>query len=293
MLQKEANAGRIAPVKLFSGVSILYSLYADDTALFLQLDQQSFRTVTQVLELYCHATGAKVNFQKSELLPIGRHQLPPAWASTFGWKILYPSESTRYLGFQFSSTHNRSWTDIIRKLQNRVRYLYDNTLSFESRFLLMRHELSAVPNYLLPCLALTPGAANTLPQTYVDLLWGGNQDLQPKKHLVFSPRFRLKETLWIWRMVVAAFFTGDRARQMKLPQSHCEICSAPVETIHHLFLQCPCWQRLWQLISHAVLSLQAISADSPFNILQQFRSDPEHHMATVLLVYIWCYIWTL
>ncbi|KAL3700926.1 hypothetical protein R1sor_018948 [Riccia sorocarpa] len=168
---------------LSSGVSVLSSLYEDDTALFLQLDQQSFRTVTQVLEMYCHATGAKVNFQKSELLPIGRRQPLPAWASTFGWKILSPCESAWYLGFQFSSTQNQSWTDIIRNLQNRVRYLCDNTLSFESRFLLMRHELSAVPNYLLPCLALTPGTANTLLQTYVNLLWGGNQDLQPKKHL--------------------------------------------------------------------------------------------------------------
>ncbi|KAL2631073.1 hypothetical protein R1flu_015759 [Riccia fluitans] len=57
-----------------------------------------------------------------------------------------------------------------------------------------------------------------------------------------SPRI----TLWFWKIVCRAFFTGERAEKMKVAAEPCCRCKETSEMVSHLFYECKPPQEGWQ-----------------------------------------------
>ncbi|KAL3692584.1 hypothetical protein R1sor_006235 [Riccia sorocarpa] len=170
---------------------IFTSLYADDTAMFIQVHQESLRYLHGLLMDYCAASGGAVNVHKSDLIVIGQHIELPPWALTYGWRTHRSQDSVRYLGFPFSTATSPGthWLPLLKRLQDQALQWASSFLTFEGRYTLTKHALSAIPSYLLPFLTLTQTSANQLLQTYANLLWGAADELKFKKHLVRSEFF--------------------------------------------------------------------------------------------------------
>ncbi|KAL3683195.1 hypothetical protein R1sor_001217 [Riccia sorocarpa] len=100
MLQAAADRGSIKAVRLPSGLHIVSSCYADDTAIFIQLHRQSYIELQLILDTYCRATGSCLNLNKSEFMLIGTRTPTPSWLQHTGAKILQPTQQLRGLGLK-------------------------------------------------------------------------------------------------------------------------------------------------------------------------------------------------
>ncbi|MCO5586639.1 hypothetical protein L7F22_040580 [Adiantum nelumboides] len=72
--------------------------YADDTLLFLHHSHDVLDTIQYALEVFCVASGARINWDKSYGILAGSNDVLTWGPGGFTW--LRPSETCRYLGFQ-------------------------------------------------------------------------------------------------------------------------------------------------------------------------------------------------
>ncbi|KAL3697056.1 hypothetical protein R1sor_011132 [Riccia sorocarpa] len=114
------------------------------------------------------------------------------------------------------------------------------------------------------------------------------------KKITSSP-FRLADSLWIWRMAHAVFYTGTWARRHRQQNTHCDFCTEPEETMSHLFRSCPRWHSLFSAMATAFPTLRPIlfQAANPFTIFLQVLTSPTTLAAAYLLLQTWRYQWRL
>ncbi|MCO5604157.1 hypothetical protein L7F22_058318 [Adiantum nelumboides] len=72
--------------------------YADDTLLFLHYTHDALDTIWYALEVYCVASGARINWDKSCGILASSDDIPTWGPTDFTW--LRRGETCRYLGFQ-------------------------------------------------------------------------------------------------------------------------------------------------------------------------------------------------
>ncbi|KAL3686483.1 hypothetical protein R1sor_009057 [Riccia sorocarpa] len=97
MLKTQQVAGTIAGLKINAEDSLLYQLFADDTCLFLQMDIQVFENTRRVLANFETASGAKLNLNKTLVMPLRRTTIP-GWLQQTECTIAALSDRFRYLG---------------------------------------------------------------------------------------------------------------------------------------------------------------------------------------------------
>lgn len=95
-LQHQRDIGFLPGLPITNSLSIGERLFADDMAIFLPTDHTSFQAFYHCISVYEHASGAKLNINKSIALPIGTPT--PEWLKTIGCIIAKPGEVLRYLG---------------------------------------------------------------------------------------------------------------------------------------------------------------------------------------------------
>lgn len=75
--------------------------FADDTALFLRGSPHNLQRAFGVLEKFCEASGAKLNWDKSYAIWAPDKERDWSWGEELGLRWLRNSEVARYLGFPF------------------------------------------------------------------------------------------------------------------------------------------------------------------------------------------------
>ncbi|KAL3685067.1 hypothetical protein R1sor_003089 [Riccia sorocarpa] len=94
--------GRIRVVSIGRGLEFSTVCLADDTAIFLQVHQQSVQRLFHLLGKLEVAAGARINLQKSRLLMIGKKVKAPSWLQEFGIPLVGPFNWIGYLGAAIS-----------------------------------------------------------------------------------------------------------------------------------------------------------------------------------------------
>lgn len=99
LLKKWESEGRLRgiPVGDQGEEQLLYQLFADDTRLFLQADEQNFQVVVEVISIYKRISGALLNLEKSTIIPLNE-EVQPTLYETIGCKVACPGEIINYLG---------------------------------------------------------------------------------------------------------------------------------------------------------------------------------------------------
>ena len=78
--------------------TLLNSLFADDTTLFLELEEINFCDTLDRLEFFCLASGAKI---APKSLVLGWSESPPNWVQLMSWQWKGLNEIISYLGIPF------------------------------------------------------------------------------------------------------------------------------------------------------------------------------------------------
>ncbi|KAL2610756.1 hypothetical protein R1flu_022448 [Riccia fluitans] len=228
---KEANAqGRIKPLSFGDHAVEDFSLFADDMGVYLDLDENSFRTLRGILSFFKSASGAKLNLQKSSALVIRIHTDPPPWLRHMGCVLMEHKTLYRYLGAPIGSslTHDQLISYCMDRLVSRLNLWSNKILSFESRFVLVKHILLTIPIFYLSTIGTTKKVAEGIEAIARHFLWGRTNEGKNKRGLIPWPALKCGKRNRglgfkdIWRQSVALFskHMGEYMASMDKAQWH-------------------------------------------------------------------------
>jgi hypothetical protein len=89
---------RVEGLSLPKGDCIRDQTFADDTAVYLRGAQSNIDITQNVLKLFCKASGAKINWNKSAAIWVNKREKTWVWGREVGLKWILEGEGVRYLG---------------------------------------------------------------------------------------------------------------------------------------------------------------------------------------------------
>jgi hypothetical protein len=141
MLDKEAG---VKGLKLPGNLDeVIDQEYADDTNLYLEGSLENLNHTKVALETYALASGAQINWNKSQAIWIVPSPRPFEWGREVGLRWMIPGETTRYLGFYigFQVSAERRFKEVLATLRKKLSYWCTTQLSLASRVLIANQVL--------------------------------------------------------------------------------------------------------------------------------------------------------
>jgi hypothetical protein len=152
MLARASKKGLIRVLmRNFRPDGILTLQYADDTLLFASSEDDCIKNLKIVLMLFEKVLGMRINFHKSELIPLN---LDPARAHEIPHMFSCPLEGLpfKYLGvpIHFERLKREDLQPVLYKMIRRIAsWGGGKLLAYSSRLILIKTCLASVPVYLL------------------------------------------------------------------------------------------------------------------------------------------------
>lgn len=136
------------------GSTITSQTFADDTALYLHGSKDNLCNMMIVLEKFCKASGAKINWQKSRAIWASNRPRDWTWGEEIGSTWLQGGQQVKYLGFPmgFQLQQNQKDKVIIDKIRGQLLTWTPKKLSLGGRILVCNKVISASMWYLASCL---------------------------------------------------------------------------------------------------------------------------------------------
>ncbi|EJD54061.1 hypothetical protein AURDEDRAFT_44374, partial [Auricularia subglabra TFB-10046 SS5] len=168
---------------------LIATLYADDTTVYLSRED-SYEDLLSILELWCQASGARFNIQKTEVIPLGSAEYrstlitqrrvndqSPAIPEQI--RIAKDGEAVRILGAWPGNkvvTHN-AWANILEKVQGRFDAWGKLKPTLNGRSLLAQAFGGGMTQYLTAAQGMPKKYERELESMILDFFWSG-----AKKH---------------------------------------------------------------------------------------------------------------
>lgn len=181
LLNKGKDMGLLSlPIPMISNQDFPVIQYADDTLIFLEGDTKQLLFLKSVINTFSEATGLKVNFRKSMMLPVNMSEERLDFLSrTFGCsKGTFPFT---YLGLPLSLSKPavQDFLPLINKCQARLGSV-SNLLTQAGRLELTNVVFSALPTFYMCTLALPKSVITRIDKARKHCLWTGS-DINARK----------------------------------------------------------------------------------------------------------------
>ncbi|KAL3683477.1 hypothetical protein R1sor_001499 [Riccia sorocarpa] len=185
ILKQGEKEGKIRGLAITPTKSMLLQLFADDSGVSIQAEEDDFEELHNAIHLYERISGAKLNLQKSTVIPWGMTEVPE-WLLRKGCKIAQKKEVIRYLGFPvgWDVTEEDQIDYVLCKVKKRLSYWGYRLLSFPGRVVVLKHILRAMPIYYLAGLNLQQKSLDELEKIGRIFLWGHNREGSTKIPMV-------------------------------------------------------------------------------------------------------------
>ena len=143
------------------GVCVSHLLFADDTILFCDVDEEQILHVQMLLLCFQAVTGLKVNALKSEMVPIREVPNVHVLAEILGCRI--GSLPMTYLSMPLGASHKSPsvWNPILEKIERKLAG-WKMYLSKGRRLTLLKSTLSSLPTYYLSLFTIPTRVANKI-----------------------------------------------------------------------------------------------------------------------------------
>jgi len=149
--------------------------FADDTALYLKGDQANLDRAQGVLETFCIASGAKVNWNKFVAIWVSRRERTWTWGQEVGLKWIPEGEGVRYLGVQvgFRLPIEANFDKMMTALKGKLINWSHSNLSLAGRILVANQVLMASMWYLAASWNPNPRMCSQVRGVVRNFIWGG------------------------------------------------------------------------------------------------------------------------
>ena len=177
LIQVEVDWGHWTGVKASrNGPSFTRLFFVDDLILFAKANKKSFQAITRVFDLFCKASGQKINLAKSKVfLPShANHIVTDLVKNELGFGISNSFE--KYLGVPIvvDGRDKHAFDFLIENIQAKLVGWKARTLSLAGRCTLINSVTSAIPTHVMQCCLLPNPICKKLDKLKRDFLLGGH-----------------------------------------------------------------------------------------------------------------------
>jgi hypothetical protein len=184
MLAKATNEGLVKGLlDDFKPGGIVSLQYADDTILFSKAEESAVKNLKCVLMWYEQISGMRINFHKSELVPLNLDQEE---AHRFAHIFSCPlgNFSIKYLGvpLRYDNLTREDIQPLVDKILKRIAGWQGRLLSLVARAMLIKTCLASIPVYLLSFIKFPKWAIKIINTHMSNYLWNDSVECH-KYHL--------------------------------------------------------------------------------------------------------------
>ncbi|RVX12865.1 LINE-1 retrotransposable element ORF2 protein [Vitis vinifera] len=155
-------------------IRVSHLQFADDTIFFSSTREEDMMTLKNVLLVFEHISGLKVNLDKSNIYGINLEQnhlsrlAEMLDCKAFGWPMLY-------LGLPLGGNPKACgfWNPVIKRISRRLDGWQKAYLSFGGRITLIQSCLTHMPCYFLSLFKIPSSVATKIERMQRDFLWSG------------------------------------------------------------------------------------------------------------------------
>jgi len=171
----------IEGLTLPKGGRIRDQTFADDTALYLKGDEGNLDRAKGVLEVFCKASGARINWNKSSAIWASRRERTWDWGQEVGLKWVPKGEGVKYLGVQvgFHLPTEANFNKMLSALKEKLICWSHSNLSLVGRVLVANQVLLASTWYLAACWNPNPSMCSQVRGVIRNFIWGGGKPRSP------------------------------------------------------------------------------------------------------------------
>lgn len=158
MLDDETRG--LTGLRLPDGTLASNSMFADDTSLYLVGEAANLNTAMNILDIFCTASGAKLNWNKTVSIWTSMEAKTWPWPEDPGIRWLPVGQSTRLLGFPIGYKVPREEINnkIILAVNKALITWGSHTLSLAGRIMISNQVILASIWYLCSCSSITAAA---------------------------------------------------------------------------------------------------------------------------------------
>jgi len=166
---------RVKGLSLPRGGRIIEQTFADDTALYLQGSQANMERTQKVLDIFCKASGAKVNWNKSAAVWASKRPRTWEWGQEVGLQWVPEGKGVRYLGIQvgFHLPPKVNFDKMLSALKGKLINWSTCHLSLAGRILVANQVLLASMWYLAASWNPNPRMCSQVRGVVRNFIWGG------------------------------------------------------------------------------------------------------------------------
>jgi hypothetical protein len=175
------------PITRHEGEDFPIVQYADDTLLILQADENQLLSLKDLLSDFAISTGLKVNYSKSQILPINvSAEKMNTLANVLDCKV--GSFPFTYLGLPMGTTKPRveDFTPLMDRIERRLTSC-SSLLSYTGRLEMVNTVLSSTATYAMCSLKLPKGVIDNIDRARKQCLWRGQSQQKKGGNLAAWP----------------------------------------------------------------------------------------------------------
>lgn len=163
------------------GTQLKCSLYMDDVSLFCR-DQPSIDKLIQVCDWFGQASGARINFEKSEAMIFG------LWSSGISIPFSVKTGFIKILGIWFGGEGAilKSWEERLSKVNQKFGLWQQRVLTLEGKALVLRNEILPVLLYVAQVWPLLYACIRAINKAVFHFIWGSKMD-RLSRAIMFKP----------------------------------------------------------------------------------------------------------
>ncbi len=165
----------IEGLHLPKGGCIRDQTFADDTALYLKGSLSNLSKARAVLDLFCFASGAKINWGKSAAIWASKDKKEWEWGQEVGLKWILEGQGVQYLGIQigFQLPIEANFEKVMLTLKEKMIAWGKCNLSLAGKILVANQVLLSSMWYLAACWNPNPRMCNQIRGVVRNFIWGG------------------------------------------------------------------------------------------------------------------------
>ena len=151
---------------------LLDSMYADDTMLYLQGNDANLQQAENRIELFCKASGGKINWNKSRGFWVSPNSWPN-WQPNADFQWVPNGRAVKYLGFLvgIEIQKNQQLEQVKDKIRKKLRVWASVKLSLACRVIVVNHIFLATMWHLVACWVLAKTCIKNIKAMVRGFLW--------------------------------------------------------------------------------------------------------------------------
>ncbi len=171
------NRQDINGIRITECFNALLFQHADDTTITVR-DTQSVESLFNAINMYCQATGAKVNVEKSEILLLGKAALNPV---SFNMPVSVNKDCVKilgvYLGRNKSLCESLNWNNKIQKMKTLINMWNQRKLTLNGKATVWNTLLSSTLWYMVSTIPVPNWIEKEIQKLFNKFMWEGKTPL--------------------------------------------------------------------------------------------------------------------